>query len=654
MRKILSKIFLIYLLLTSCVLNAAISPPKLTAHDTYTKTEEILKRHAKYKKINPELIGRAFKIFIDKIDPLKLYLFDNEVDKYKNPTDEFLKVAAEDYDHENFTFFSALYGTFLKAIERRNRIESNLTYDNLPKVVEYEAIEAMGHPKTEKECKEKLRLIRALQEDSIALLEADLQEKQHAYIQKKRLNREKEFIAESNLERTRMVHTLFLKSIAESLDSHTTYFTPHEAKQFLVHVQQRLFGIGAMLRDNMDGLLVVKVLKGGPTYKAKSLKKGDKIVGVNGTSIIGMDMTEAVEMIRGPKKSKVSLLVVRTKDGKRENINIDVTRDEIVVEESRYSHDIVPYGDGVIVHLHLHSFYETPKASSYKDLRDTLLNIKKEHKITGVILDLRSNGGGFLAQAVHVCSLFIDKGVVAAIKGPDGSIRRYRNLHDNKLWDGPLLVLINEGSASASEIVTGTLSNYGRAVVVGSKSSYGKGSFQSGTFFTATPENINPKGEYKVTGGVYYTVGGTTPQLTGVASNIVIPGIYAKTDLGERKSKYPLEPDSIPPLYEDDFADLHHLYRFKVKKALQSGVQKQESIQEYLPILKKSSEERITLNKDYQNFLEALENPSDPSYGDELFSQEDLQLTESINVMKEYIELYRSKMKKNGFAKSTK
>ena len=202
------------------------------------------------------------------------------------------------------------------------------------------------------------------------------------------------------------------------------------------------------------------------------------------------------------------------------------------------------------------------------------------------------------------------------------------------------MVLINKGSASASEIVAQSLSDFGRAVVAGSPSSYGKGTHQSGTFFDKTPDRVNPKGEYKVTGGVYYTVGGGSPQLKGVLSDIVVPGIYYKAELGESFSKYPLENDSIAPLFKDDLADVHPLYRFRVKKALEKNLQKQESIAKYLPKLKKSSEDRIALNKDYQNFLKALENPSDKNYSEELFTQEDLQLTESFNIMKEFILLW--------------
>lgn len=642
MGKNFSKLFLTLLLLAASTLEATVAPPQLTAHDTYEKTQEMLKMHAKYKKVDAEILSRAFKIFIDKIDPLKVYLFESEVDKYTNPSKNFLTVAVEDFEHENFTFFSSLYSTFLKAVERRNSIESSILTENLPKGVNYKAIEELGHPKNMEECKHKLRLIKGLQEEAISCLEAEKQDKQRAFILRKRLNHEKELMCESNLERTRMVHVFFLKSIAEALDSHTTYFTPHEAKQFIVHIQQRLFGIGALLSESMDGLTVVKVIKGGPAYKGNLLKAEDKIIAVNHESIIGMDLTEAVDLIRGPRKTKVILSIIRTTEEAKQNFDVEIVRDEILVEESRYSSHVEPYGDGVIAHLHLHSFYGDPKNSSSKDLRNEILDLKKNHKLKGVILDLRDNGGGLLTEAINVASLFINKGVVAAIRTNQGDVNRLRNLNDNKVWDGPLMVLINKGSASASEIVAQSLSDYGRAVVAGSKHSYGKGTHQSGTFFDKTPDRVNPKGEYKVTGGVYYTVSGKSPQLSGVASDVVIPGIYSESEIGECFSKYPLENDTIAPLFEDDLADIHQLYRFRIKKALAKNLQVQESIQKYLPTLVKSSADRIATNKDYQNFLNALKNPTDKSYSEERFTQEDLQLTEAFNVMKEFILIYNN------------
>lgn len=636
----LKKLLITCLFLTNSTIFGAIAPPALTPHDTYSKTEEILRKHAKYKVVDASLMERIFKVFVDKLDPIKVYLLDNEIDKYKNPSEKLLNRAVKNYFSKDFSDFMDLYAIFLKSIDRRGNLESAISSLDLPQNVNYEDIEKMDHPTSIEEAKSKLLLIKGLQEEAILQLEEENREKQRLFIQKKRKNMEKEFIASSGLERKRMVHAFFLKSVAEALDSHTVYFTPHEAKHFLVHLQRRVFGIGAMLTESYDGILVAKILKGGPAERNKSLKKGDKIIAVEGKSVIGMDLNEAVELIRGPKKTKVSLSIIRTVDEKKVKHSVDIIRDEIVFEESRYTAKTEPYGDGVIAHLHLHCFYEDPKTSSSKDLKKELLKIKENHKLKGVVLDLRSNGGGLLTEAINVASLFIDKGVVAAIRTHTGEVSRIRNLSDNKVWDGPLVVLTNKLAASASEIVSLSLSDYGRAIIVGDTRTYGKGTYQTGSFFDSSAERINPKGEYSVTGGVYYTVGGKSPQLTGVLSDIVVPGVYAKSDHGEKHTKYPLENNSITPLFNDDLSDIHPLYKYKIRKMLSNKLQKRESVQHFIARLSKSSNERIENNKDYQNFLEALNNPKDSTYVDELFSQEDLQLSECMNIMKEFILLH--------------
>ena len=589
MIKFLSKKLLTVSLLAVCNIYSIISPPELTNYDAYTKSEEILKVHAVHKTLNTNIMQRSLIVFIEKIDPIKIYLLDNEVDKFINANKTLLTTAVTDYNSKKFTTFTEIYELFLGAIIRRNALEATLDYQNLPKISDYKEIEKLGFPKNEKECCHKLRMIRSIQEEAITLLEKNKQNKQREFINRKRVNKEKEFITESPLEQKRMIHSLFLKSVAEALDSHTNYFTPHEAKQFIIHVQQKLFGIGALLSDSMDGLTVVKVLKGGPALKDKLLKKDDKIIAIDDQSIIGMDLSEAVELIRGPKKSPVTLTIMRETDEKKENIKVKIIRDEIVVEDNRYSSETEPFGDGVIAHLHLHSFYDDNKNSSIKDLRREILKIQREDNLKGIILDLRNNGGGLLQEAVNVCSLFLNKGIIAAIRTHTGDVMRLRNLNSNKIWNGPLIVLTNKGSASASEIVALTLSDYGRAIIAGDKRTFGKGTHQSGSFFATSAENVNPKGEYKVTGGVYYTVGGKSPQLDGVKADIEIPGIYSKLDIGEKFSKYPLENDSIAPLFVDDLADIHPLFRGKIRKALEQNPQKQESIKKYLPTLAQSS-----------------------------------------------------------------
>ena len=264
--------------------------------------------------------------------------------------------------------------------------------------------------------------------------------------------------------------------------------------------------------------------------------------------------------------------------------------------------------------------------------------MKARHNLQGVILDLRHNSGGLLPQAVEVTGLFIDKGVVTSIKDHTGAIQRLRNLNEEVTWQGPLIILTNRTSASASEIVALALADYGRALIVGDETTYGKGSYQTFTLESSNPDRINPQGEYKVTRGAYYTVGGGTPQLTGVKANIEVPGILAYMEIGEKYSKYPLENDTITPLFEDDLSDVHPLYRVRLKKMLGKNIQKPStSLEPLIPELASHSQSRIQKNANYQNFLTEVRQTDRYELDLNLVGQNDLQLEEALNVMKEMI-----------------
>ena len=425
------------------------------------------------------------------------------------------------------------------------------------------------------------------------------------------------------------------------------YFTPSEAKHFLIQVQQRLFGIGAQLRDDINGFTIVSIVEGGPAALNNEVKVGDKIIAVNHEPVIGLDIVEAVDMVRGPKGSKVILTVLReSEDESSERLDIEIVRDEIVLTEARYKTHIEPFGDGVIGYVALHSFYQDPNTSSTNDIQMAIEEMKEKYKLYGVILDLRQNSGGLLPQAVQVTGLFIKKGVVASIKDHTGAEQRLRNLSDQTVWDGPLMVLISKSSASASEIVAMTLSDYGRALVVGDDTSYGKGTYQTFTLESSNPDRINPQGEYKVTRGSYYTVSGKTPQLVGVKSHIEIPGILSYMEVGEKYNKFPLENDSIAPMFQDDLSDVHPLYRMKIKKMLGKSTQaRSDLLEKFIPRLSEHSQERINKNRNYQNFIEEIKLADKYSFEPDLFGHNDLQLEESYNTMKELILLSKKSQK---------
>ena len=433
-----------------------------------------------------------------------------------------------------------------------------------------------------------------------------------------------------------------LKSSASALDAHTNYFTPSEANQFMIQVQQRLFGIGAQLRDNLDGLSIIRILENSPASQSNKLKINDKIIAVNGEPIVGMDITEADDLIRGEKGTPVHLTLLREigegESRQMEKLEIELVRNEVVLEETRLDSSFEPYGDGVIAHLKLFSFYQDQKSSSASDIRKVLENTKKDQKLKGVILDLRSNSGGLLNQAVSVTGLFINKGIVCSIKDNTGKLQHLRELEGKPAWDGPLFVLVNCASASAAEIVAQTLQDYGRALVIGDPHTFGKGSFQTFTLDPIHNPKINPQGEYKVTRGRYYTVSGKSPQLKGGQSNIVIPGLLSELDIGETFSKFPLENDEIEPHFEDDLSDVSPFHRLQLGPMYKYNLQtKLTTYEPYSEVLKKNSQLRIESNKNYQNFLIELKKKNFDSSPIELFGQSDLQFVEALNVMKDYI-----------------
>lgn len=266
--------------------------------------------------------------------------------------------------------------------------------------------------------------------------------------------------------------------------------------------------------------------------------------------------------------------------------------------------------------------------------------IKEGQHVKGVILDLRSNSGGLLSQAVDVTGLFITKGVVASIKDEHGQIQHLRDLDSKIIWDGPLIVLINRASASASEIVAQALQDYGRALIVGDDNSYGKGTFQTFTLNTDKNNRVDPQGEYKVTRGIYYTVSGKTPQKTGVKSEIIVPGAFSETEIGEKFSKNALENESIKENFDDDLSDIPSSQRDKISLLYKFNLQQKKNLYgKYVPILKENSAYRIEHNKNYENFLKDLkkEDSMTEEETEEQYGQNDLQLNETYNIMKDLI-----------------
>lgn len=623
-------------------------PPQITAKDAKQKFEEVLKSHASYKEMTPLLVERTLQNFIEELDPTKTYFLAEEVASWVQPKNEVVQRVLELYKRGDFSPFQEMHAIFIQAIERRSRLENKIATAPLPEGVKAEEFKELTWVLSENDLETRLLRIRALQLETADRIQEEGREKFLQRLNKRRLNREAEFMEAQSEERFKVTLAHFLKAATSALDAHTNYFTPSEANQFTIQVQQRLFGIGAQLRDTLDGLSVIRILENSPASQSQQLKLKDKIIAVNDEPILGMDISEAVDLIRGEKGSSVKLTLLR----EEEKLEIFLTRGEVVLEESRLETTLEPYGDGVIATLRLFSFYQDQKSSSAGDVRKALEGVQKEHKLKGVLLDLRGNAGGLLSQAVSVTGLFIQKGIVCSIKDHAGKLQHLRELEGKPVWEGPLLVLTNRASASAAEIVAQTLQDYGRAFVVGDARTFGKGSFQTFTLDPVNHPKVNTQGEYKVTRGRYYTVSGKSPQLKGVEANIVMPGILSELEVGEQFAKYPLSYDEIEPHFEDDLSDISPFHRLQLGPMYKYKLQTKLSTYEpFLETLKSNSKQRIANNPNYQLFLTEIQKKNFDSDPVELFGKSDLQAAEAINTMKDLIFLL-SLEEKNGLQKT--
>ncbi len=622
--------------------------PELDPPKVQTKVQEMLKTHAVHKELTPTLMRRILTGYVDQLDPSKTYLIKTDIVRWIAPDDTLVQKTLDSYKKGDFSAFEAISSKMQEAVLRRRELEKTIDSKTLPIKVDPKEFKDLEWVENSEQLVDRLKKLRTLQREVVEKLTPELKEKAFERIAKNQNKQEDKLLDKDPIRMKRLIYSNFLKAFASSLDAHSVYFTPDEALAFLMAVQQRMFGIGAQLRDDINGFTVIKIIEGGPAGRNGQLKAKDRIIAVNGEPVVGMDIQDAVDLIRGKEGTTVQLKVVREievaedRPKKQQVLDLVVPRGEVVLKDTRYESNVEPYGNGVIAYLRLHTFYQDPEFSSASDLTKELNKLKAKYQIKGVVLDLRSNTGGLLAQAVDVAGLFITKGVVVSIKDEHGRVQHLRDLDGKTIWDGPLIVLTNKGSASASEIVAQSLQDYGRAIVVGDPHTYGKGSFQTFTLNATSEGDVNKEGEYTVTRGRYYTVSGKTPQLKGVKADIVVPGALSRLDIGEDQLKYPLDQDSIPPNFDDQLADVSILQRENVRKLYKFDLQpKLDIYAKYIDQLHKNSELRIAQNKSYQAFLKELDKKDkeieEESF--ESFGQNDLQLIETYNIMKDLVYL---------------
>lgn len=435
---------------------------------------------------------------------------------------------------------------------------------------------------------------------------------------------------------------LIMASFTDAVDPHTTYYNPFFAQAFNESMSNTLEGIGAQLQMENEMVKITDIIAGGPAFKDKRLEINDRIVGVaqgegEFEDIIGWRLDAAVAKIKGPKGTVVRLKVLPAgQDMSATPKIVELTRERIVLEEGSAKYEIKdvkdeegkPYKVGVITLPKFYIDFEAVRRrdpdykSATRDIR-YILDTLKQNNVEAVLLDLRSNGGGSLQEAIELTGLFIDKGPVVQVKDYRNRVEVNRDEEDGVAWEGPLGVMINRFSASASEIFAGAIQDYGRGIVLGS-TSFGKGTVQSALdmsrFISTTsrlllkasaddkkntiqiPQGAPEFGQINVTMGKYYRVTGSSTQHRGVDADITFPTQYSGDKYGESSEPSALPWDEIAPA--KDFQKMRDLGEINatLNEIHQRRIEKSPAYEFLLEDIKKSTEEeaipKVSLNEE--------------------------------------------------------
>lgn len=367
---------------------------------------------------------------------------------------------------------------------------------------------------------------------------------------------------------------IFINTMTIQFDPHTNYFAPKDKKRFDISMAGKLEGIGARLQKRDDYTRVAELISGGPAWRGGDLEVGDLILKVGQgdempVDIVGMRLDDAIEYIKGKKGTEVKLTVKKI-DGSVQVVSI--IRDIVELEETFVKSSVVEVDQRKFGVINLPKFYidfnERNFRNSATDMEQEIARLKEEN-VEGLLIDLRNNGGGSLKTAIEIAGLFISDGPVVQVKYR-GEKPNIRSDKDTKIqWDGPLVVLVNELSASASEIFAAAMQDYNRAVVIGSKQSFGKGTVQNVLPLNNYFKYDKDLGALKMTIQKFYRINGGSTQLKGVVSDIAMPDKYTYFEIGERDEKNPLSWDKIEPAEYtpvDVYANFHEVVNQSKKR----------------------------------------------------------------------------------------
>lgn len=525
--------------------------------------------HFDMREIDDEFSQSVFKDYIKGLDPIKRHFLKSDFEEF-----EAFKTQIDDQiKNKNLIFFDLTVDRYKERMEEargfyEELLEEPFNFQDKESIsTDYDKAD---YAKNKKELKKRWRqqfkfstlsTYHDLKEEQAQKLEdgEDLEQKSDKDLEIEAREITKESIENyfdtmSDLERKDWF-SLYINSIVSQFDPHTNYFAPQDKDRFDISMSGKLEGIGARLQKQRDNVKIVEVISGGPAWTNGQLEVGDLIQKVKqedeeeSVDIRGMRLDDAVDLIKGPKGTQVTLTVKKV-DGSTEMISI--IRDVVEIEETYAKSSTVEKNGDMYGVINLPKFYFDME--NYNE-RNAASDIKKELQrlndidAKGLVVDLRNNGGGSLSTVVDIAGFFIEKGPVVQVKDAKDGTEVLKDTDSDVVWDKPLVILVNELSASASEILAAAMQDYERAVVIGSKQTYGKGTVQNVVDLNRWMRNssFGDMGALKITTQKFYRINGGSTQLKGVESDVPVPDRYSYIDIGERDYENPMPWDKIAP-----------------------------------------------------------------------------------------------------------
>ena len=413
--------------------------------------------------------------------------------------------------------------------------------------------------------------------------------------------------------------SIYVNSIALQFDPHTSYFAPSAKDRFDQNISGKFEGIGARLTKRNQEVEIVDIISGGPVWRENSLRPGDKILKVAQTDetpvdVVGMRLDDVIKLIKGPKGTQV-ILTVRKVDGSI--LDVTLTRDIIELEEAFAKSSIIEKDNIRYGLINLPRFYvdfqDYGQRNAATDVKNEIQKLKNQG-VKGIIIDLRNNGGGSLQTVVDMAGYFIENGPIVQVKSTGGKKQILFDTDSHIEWNGALVLIVNEFSASASEILAAAFQDYRRGIVLGSKQTYGKGTVQNMIDLNKiiSGNTYGDLGAVKLTTDKFYRINGGSTQLEGVKSDVIFPNRYSYIEVGEKDQVNPLKWDKITPAFYETFINEEKFLSIieKSNKRLESNPYV-KLIDEQAKIIKQRQDNsEFTLNyKDLikQKEMEALE-----------------------------------------------